>query len=47
MDASPDIQALQVLMGHSKIDTTAHYAQWSAAKRALDQQAKLLAEGLL
>ena len=47
MDNSPDILALQILMGHSKIETTAHYARWGASKRALEQQAKMLDEGLL
>jgi site-specific recombinase XerD len=33
-----DLQALQVLMGHSTIAQTAHYAAYSAASRALEAQ---------
>ena len=33
-----DLQALQVLMGHSSIAQTAHYAGFTAAARALEQQ---------
>ncbi len=36
-----DLQALQFLMGHSRIDQTAHYTGFSAAERALDQQRRM------
>ena len=39
-----DLQSLQVLMGHAKIETTAHYARWGAAERAIDIQRRLLAD---
>jgi site-specific recombinase XerD len=38
LQAGGDLGALQVLMGHSTISMTAHYAGWTAAARALDQQ---------
>lgn len=45
LERSGDLQAAQVLMGHSKIETTAHYARWNAAQRAIDIQRRLLDEG--
>ena len=44
LERSGDLQAAQVLMGHNKIDTTAHYARWNAAQRAITVQRKLLDE---
>jgi len=37
-DSLGDVQSLQVLMGHSKIETTLHYAAYVATERALAQQ---------
>ena len=36
-----DLQGLQLIMGHAKITTTAHYAAYSAMQRGLDQQRRL------
>ena len=36
-----DVQSAQMLLGHAKIETTLHYAQWPAAQRALAQQRRL------
>ncbi len=47
LDASSDLLGLQLLMGHSKIEVTAHYARWGAERRALDTQRRLLAAGSL
>ena len=47
LEASSDLLALQILMGHSKIEVTAHYARWGAERRALDTQRRLLAAGRL
>ena len=47
LDASSDLLALQLLMGHSKIEVTAQYARWGAERRALDTQRRLLAGGRL
>ena len=41
LGAGGDLGALQVLMGHSSIGMTAHYAGWTAATRALAQQRAL------
>ena len=38
LQAGGDLGALQVLMGHSTISMTAHYAAWTAAARALEAQ---------
>ena len=38
LDASGgDVQAAQVLMGHSKVETTLRYAAWTRERRALEQ----------
>ena len=37
LSATHDLEAAQVLMGHSKISQTAQYAAWSRAERALEQ----------
>ena len=47
LEASSDLLALQLLMGHRKIEVTAHYARWGAERRALDTQRRLLAAGRL
>jgi len=41
LGAGGDLGALQLLMGHSTITMTAHYAGWTAATRALAQQRAL------
>ena len=33
-----DVQSLQILLGHVKIQTTLRYAEWNAVARALEQQ---------
>lgn len=35
MEATGDLDAAQVLLGHAKVQTTIHYASWSRAERAL------------
>lgn len=42
MEESGDILALQLLMGHEKIEVTAHYARWGATQRALSKQASIV-----
>ncbi len=44
---SGDVGSLQLLMGHSKIETSLRYAQWNRAERALAQQQRVsLADAL-
>jgi site-specific recombinase XerD len=40
-EAGGDVGALQVLMGHQNIAQTLHYAGWTAASRALEQQRRM------
>jgi site-specific recombinase XerD len=40
-EAGGDIGSLQVLMGHQNIAQTLHYAGWTAASRALEQQRRM------
>jgi site-specific recombinase XerD len=40
-EAGGDVGALQVLMGHQNIAQTLHYAGWTAADRALEQQRRM------
>jgi site-specific recombinase XerD len=43
LERSGDIQALQLLMGHTKIEVTANYARWGAEQRALEAQRGIIA----
>ena len=36
-----DVQSLQVLMGHSKVEQTLHYSGWNRTARALDAQRRV------
>ncbi len=41
MEQFGDIQALQVVMGHESIETTARYSEWTRERRGLAQMRKL------
>ena len=48
LQAGGDLGALQVLMGHSSVVQTLHYAGYTAASRALEMQRRFsLADALL
>ena len=36
-----DVEALQLLMGHAKLETTLHYTRWGRTERALAQQRRV------
>ena len=42
-----DIQSLQIILGHTKVESSLHYSRWGAQERALDRQREIgLADSL-